>query len=52
MSDSDSEEFTNEIMTESVLNFVDLAGSERVANLSEMHNPLETIITNDSGRKV
>ena len=33
LSDSDSEEFVNEIMTESVLNFVDLAGSERVGNL-------------------
>jgi centromeric protein E len=54
LSDSDNEEFTNEIMTESILNFVDLAGSERVANLSEMHNPLETVVGSgaESGRRV
>jgi hypothetical protein len=51
-SEDDSEISINEILAEGILNFVDLAGSERVANISEMVNPLETIIAMENHKKL
>ena len=39
-----SAEISENITTESLLNFVDLAGSERVSSLHEATNPLETVV--------
>ena len=51
MSDREEAECANEIYAEGVLNFVDLAGSERVSNISEMSNPLETVIAMNDHKK-
>jgi len=49
-SGSSGEEETNEVTTESLLNFVDLAGSERASSISEISNPFDTVI-NEATKK-
>ena len=43
MQDCDSDDSTNNITTESVLNFVDLAGSERATSLQETFEPVSPL---------